>query len=404
VPNLIAVAVVSPSRDAQTAIGAALEHHPEVRTLWSLSDYPTRAELNKLPEQGCIIFLDFSDRACAEALAAEVDSRFPNIGVVAMLREPRPQDLLDLMQFGIREVVDLPPQEIQAQRSFARLHHRLKQVETGPDTLGRIFAFMPAKPGVGATTLAIHCAAFMSRLAEIRTLLLDFDFRLGLTSFMLKLESRYSIMDALSSIQMLDVTRWDQFVSHLGQLDILGSAPLQFRGVDPEEGTQSLLKFVRQLYPTVCVDLPGEMRTYEIETIREAAQCYLVCTPDITSIHLAKAKTDLLGSLGLGQNLTVILNRTGGRMAMSAKDIETILKVPVRFSVMSAEKEFAEATKSGKVLQGSAPVVAQIENIARSLLPPDLKLQQKVQKRKFLEFFSPPVNAGGGSAYRGTNG
>jgi hypothetical protein len=89
---------------------------------------------------------------------------------------------------------------------------------------------------------------------------------------------------------------------------------------------------------------------------------------------------------------------------MSAKDIETILKVPVRFSVMSAEKEFAEATKSGKVLQGSAPVVAQIENIARSLLPPDLKLQQKVQKRKFLEFFSPPVNAGGGSAYRGTNG
>jgi pilus assembly protein CpaE len=404
VANQIAVAVVSPSRDAQAVIGSALEKTPEVRTLWALSDYLTRTQLSELPEQGCIIFLDFSDRASAEALASEVDARFPNIGVIAMFRETRPQDLLDLMQFGVREVIGLPPEETHVQLSFARMHQRLKQTETGSDPQGRIFAFMPAKPGVGATTLAIHASAFVPRLAEVRTLLLDFDFRLGLTSFMLKLESRYSIMDALSSIQMLDVTRWDQFVSHLGQLDILGSAPLQFRGVDPEEGTQSLLKFVRQLYPTVCVDLPGEMRTYEIETIRDAAQCYLVCTPDITSIHLAKAKTDLLRSLGLGQNVTVILNRTGGRMAISAKDIETILKVPVRFSVMSAEKEFAEATKSGKVLQGSAPVVAQIENIARSLLPPDLKPQQKVQKRKFLEFFSPPVNAGGGSAYRGANG
>jgi pilus assembly protein CpaE len=269
----------------------------------------------------------------------------------------------------------------------------LKQVETGPDTLGRIFAFMPAKPGVGATTLAIHCAAFMSRLAEIRTLLLDFDFRLGLTSFLLKLESRYSVMDALTSVKLLDVRRWDQLVSHRGTLDILGSAPLKFHGVDPEEGTQPLLEFVRQIYPTVCVDLPGEMRSYEVETIRQAAQCYLVCTPEIASIHLAKAKVDLLRSLGLGQNLTVILNRTGGRIAMAPRDIETVLKVPVRFSVMSAEKELAEAAKLGEVLQGSSPVVAQIENIARSLLPPDLKPQKKTKNRKFLEFFSVPVTA-----------
>jgi pilus assembly protein CpaE len=396
VPNQIAVAVVSPNRDAQAAVSSALESSPEVRTLWSISEYPTRSQLSELPEQGCIIFLDFSDRASAEALASEVDARFPNLGVIAMFRETRPQDLLDLMQFGIREVIGLPPEKTQAQISFARMNQRLKPSETGADPLGLIFAFLPAKPGAGATTLAIHASAFVPRLADVRTLLLDFDFRLGLTSFMLKLESRYSIMDALTSIQLLDVTRWDQFVSHHGPLDVLGSAPFQFRDVDPEEGALPLLKFVRQLYPTVCVDLPGEMRTYEIETIREAARCYLVCTPDIASVHLAKAKTDLLRSLGLGQNLTVILNRSGGRMGMSANDIETILKVPVRFSVMSAEKEFAEAMKSGKVLQGSAPVIAQIENIARSLMPPDLNLQKKAEKRKFLEFFSRPVNAGAG--------
>lgn len=319
------------------------------------------------------MFLDFSNPERAQPLAAAADAFFPGISVVAMQNATTAKDLMALMRLGIREVIDLPPTSKEVLHVLSQAAPRSKRTQAAGEGGGKLFAFLPAKPGVGATTLAVHTAAAAARLSTERTLLIDFDFRLGMTSFLLKLRGQHSVLDAVAISDRLDEDQWNTLVNRHGTLDVLGSAPVDFQGVDPEVGTGPLIEYARRSYRNVCVDLPGDMRDYEIDTLRRADECFLVCTPDLGSIHMAKRKVQMLKSINADQKTLLVMNRSGVSGLLPAKDIESILKLAIRFQVNNAEREIRDATEKAEVLEGKSQVAAQIESLARHLLPPQPK-------------------------------
>lgn len=400
----IVVAIISPNPEAQDVIVRVLERSGSIDTVWSLPAYPDPSQIKDLPQErgGCVMFLDCSDRLPSRAIAAEVHASHPSIKVVGMLAGPTSSpdaskvsspvsssvssDLVALSRLGVRDIVGLPPAAHEVLQVLAKLPSADELLpKEGSD--GRIVAFLPAKPGAGATTLAVHTSAAAARLLGERTLLVDFDFRLGMTSFLLQLTGSYSVLDALEECGRLEI-RWERLVNRRGMLDILGSAPQKFNDADPERAAAFLLGCARKAYKTVFVDLPGEMRDYEIDTLRRAQECFLVCTPDIGIMHMAQRKAEQLRNLQLGEKTAVILNRSGGPGFISTRDVESILQLPVRFSVANAEKEIAEATKAARALEGRGAVVTQIENIARCLLPAEAWRAEEPTTRRFLEFFS----------------
>ena len=385
----LVVAIVSPERKIHDAITSALDGNVEVETIWTLAEYPDSAALTQLrkAEGGCIIYLDFSDPIRAKAVAAEIDRSYPAASTIAVHPGNRSQDLIEIMQLGVREVVTLPVAAGDVLRAFNRVGHKLKTPPAQDDGRGRLYAFFPAKPGAGATTLAIHCAAAAARLSEQRTLLMDFDFRLGMTSFLLKLNGSYSVLDAIAARAQMDCELWDRMVCRRGTLDILGSAPVEFGNMNPESGAVELIDFACNAYQAIYVDLPGEMREYELETMNLAKECLLVTASDIGSLHMAKRKSEALRSMGLHSKISVIMNRTEGRTGMAIKDIEAILQLPVRFSVPSAEREITEATHAGKPVEGRSAIVTQVESIARRLTPGAPAVGAS-KPRHFIEMFS----------------
>lgn len=383
------LAVISPDRAVREAIAEALEQCPDIETLWTLSEYPSPTQLAEVRNAtgGCIMFLDFEDPIRAKAIAAELDTAYPMAATVAVHRAKNPKDVIELMQLGIREVIPLPVLGTDVVRAFAQVSRKLRPPKRTDDAGGHLYAFLPAKPGVGATTLAVHCTAAVARLSGQRTLLLDFDFRLGMTSFLLKLNGSSSVLDAAAAHGRFEGDLWDSMVNRRGMLEVLGSAPVHFGGVNPETGALQLVDHARRNYQVTCVDLPGEMREYEIETLQRAKECFLVCTPDIGALHMAKRKAEVLSSFGLQQIVSVIMTRVEGRGGMDVKDIETILQLPVRFSVAAADKQIADATRAGSVLEGRSPLVAQIENIARRMIP-GVPRDAGTKGRRFIEMFS----------------
>ncbi len=291
------------------------------------------------------------------------------------------------MQLGIREVVPCPVAAPDVVQAFSRSARKSKSPAGGGDEGGYLYAFLPSKPGVGATTLAAHGAAAAARLTNERTLLIDFDFRLGMTSFLFKLHGAHSVLDAVAEHAQLDAQLLDRMVCRRGMLDILGSAPVEFGGVNPEAGAVALVDLARQCYPTICVDLPGEMREYEVETLNLAKECFLVTTPDIGALHMAKRKAEILRTLGIENKVSVIMNRMESRGAMPIRDVEAILQLPVRYSVSSSEQQIAAATQAGEALQGRSPLAAQIESIARRMSP-GTQAGDRAKPWRFIELFS----------------
>ena len=383
------VAVISPNSEAQDVIAKALEGTGSIDAVWSLLAYPEPSQLSQLPQDhadGCVVFLDFSDCRAAAAIAAEARRSHPSIRVVAMVAGAGAGP--ELARLGLREIVSLPPSAFDVHQVFLRLNPEAAFPVEDSDGGGRIYTFLPAKPGAGATTLAVNAAAAAARLSGQRTLLLDFDFRLGMSSFLLKLQGQLSVIDALRAVERVQL-RWETFVNRIGFLDVLGSAPQEFLESNLEQRTALLLNVARKRYETIVVDLPGEMRDYELDTLRRATNCFLVCNSDIGVMHMAQRKSELLRSLALDEKTSVIVNRAGGMGMISPRDVEAILKLPVRFSVANAYKEIAEATKAASTLEGRGGVVTQIENIARWMLPPARQQPpEETGTRKFLEFFS----------------
>ena len=388
------VAVISPNREAQELIAAALEKTGQVESVWSSLSYPDPSQLKDLPiddSAGGILFLDFSNARAAVALATEAGKLPEPFKVVALMQERGAEE--DLARIGVHHQIGLPPATHEVLGIYAKLKPGSDFSADDPVGAGKIFAFLPARPGAGATTLAVHTAAAAARLSGKPTLLMDFDFRLGMTSFLLKLPGEHSVIDALNDIDRLDL-RWESFINRCGHLDILGSAPQELQESNLEQRVALLLSFARKRYETVIIDLPGEMREYEIDVLRRATCCFLVCNSDIGVMHMAQRKAQMLRGLVMDDKTSVIVNRAGGLSMISARDVEAILGLPVRFSVADAYKEIAAATRAASTLEGRGVVVTQIENIARWMAPPseqpapEKPAAEESGSRKLLDFFS----------------
>ena len=364
--------------------------NPHLRALLTLADYPGPEQLIRFREarSGCVVFLDFSDAIRARRVASELDQNYPMVATVAIQAGTLPQDLMELMKLGIREVITFPVSVQEAEEVLQRASRKLGRETEHEEPGGDIHAFLPAKPGSGATTIAVHSAAAAARLSGEQTLLIDFDLRLGMTSFLLKLSSQNSILDALAISDRLEPTLWDQLVSHRGKLDILGSAPIEFDRQFPDGGSIAVLEFARRRYGHMCVDLPGEMRQPELETLQRAKEIFLVCTSDVGTLHMAQRKVDILESLGVKNRVSVVLNHTQSRGAMVVRDIEEVLSLPVQFTLPTAEAEIMEATHKAVALEGKSPIARGIELIARRIIGNAEVLAPKSKPRRLVEFFS----------------
>jgi pilus assembly protein CpaE len=386
----VTVAVISPVQQTREQLASAFEANPHLAALWTLADYPGLEQLVRIREarSGCVVFLDFSDAIRAGRVALELYKRYPMAATVAIQSAASPQSLIELIQFGIRDVITVPVSDVEANEAFQRASRKLGREPEPEPQGGDIYAFLPARPGSGATTVAVHSASAAARLSGERTLLIDFDLRLGMTSFLFKLHSQNSIVDALALSEQLEDTLWDQLVSRRGGLDILGSAPVEFDRQVSSVGSAAVLESARRRYRTVCVDLPGEMRQHELETLNSSKEIFLVCTSELGTLHMAQKKADMLQSLGIQSRVSVILNRVQPRGSMVLRDIEEVLHLPVRFTLPPAEAEIVAATQKAVALEGDSPIARLMESVARRMIGHVEVLAPKATPRRLIEFFS----------------
>jgi Flp pilus assembly CpaE family ATPase len=103
--------------------------------------------------------------------------------------------------------------------------------------------------------------------------------------------------------------------------------------------------------------------------LRAADRIYLVCTPEITSLHLAKRKIDRMRSLGIpSDKLRLLLNRSGSNRGLDAHRIEKITGVPVQWALDNDYKAVAEAALRGGLVPANTALAQQLEQLGELIL------------------------------------
>ena len=363
--------IICPDQELSESLQANLLDLGHVAVLKSIDKYPHAHELTRIVRTNGpqIIFLSVQQIDRALEVVKELEQSAPGVQFVAIARTTDPQVLIDVMRVGIREFFSLPFNLRVLADCISRLREALEKRPVVMDCTDLLFAFLPSKAGSGTSTIAVNAAMAMSRLNDSRVLLTDLDLNCGMIRFMLKLENEYSIVDAAEHSLAMDENLWPQLVTTIGNLDVLHAGRINpsFR----LEGThvRHLLDFARRNYRSICVDLSGNMEKFSLEIMLESKKIFLVCTPEIPSLHLAREKYLFLKNIDLGDRVSVLLNRcTKRNQVISPEQIENLLGMPVAMTFPNDYHGVHTALTAGRQVEANSELGRHFHTLAETMM------------------------------------
>ena len=398
--------LIGPNQTINHGLAAALAGCTDVRILRQIEEYPLPDDLLRIirsrrPE---VLFLSVDDFPRFEVLAAALDNAMPGLPLIGF---GTGGDLLNLipklMHLGVREFVGVPIAPDQLRQAIASTAAQLSRHPAPVVHLADLYAFFPAKPGVGSSTIAISTSCALAHELGVQTILLDCDLAAGVTKFLLKLGDTSSIVNALEHADNLDEDMWSQMIGHWDGLDVLHAGELDPPATLTSASLDQVLGIARAQYDTICADLASSMDPFSIQIMREARRIFLVTTPEVVPLHMAADRLRHLTELGLADKVSLLLNRKNPmRWGLPDSEVERLVGMPIAHRFANDYPVVQNAILDGTPVSHRSSLGHSILDLARSLMPDhSSRIARPAEHRKFLEFFHVPASRDHDVVWRG---
>ncbi len=376
--------LICPSEALRKQFEEAAAPHTNLVFSKVLAEYPAADAIVRqvrawVPE---VIFLSMEDRRIAEALNNRLDADFPTIPRIAIHSSQEPSAFHFALRLRMQELLAPPFEDTQLSEALDQVARHNERHPLAMESTERFYAFLPAKPGVGASTIAANTTWAFSRAPNTNVLLADFDIYSGVTGFMFNVEHEFSVTDAASRSQTLDDDAWQRLIKKVGNIDLLLSdAPQLGEGIQNRQIAQ-LIEYSRRNYSVVNADLAGTLDETSLAVMRDASKIFLVVTPELAALRLARLKALVFRKLDMEDKVCLLVNRVTKRMELSIEDIEKTVGLPV-FSTFPCE--YADVIKGIRTGEPSAKMAESFRQFAEKLLERQLA---PVKRPRFIERFA----------------
>jgi pilus assembly protein CpaE len=259
--------------------------------------------------------------------------------------------ILTALRAGASEYLH-PPFHEPLKAALERLAANREKARDGRTHGGKTVAFVSAKGGCGATTIACHVAVELPRYVRTKVLLADLDMQAGLISFLAKTKSTYSMADAVHNIQRLDPSYWRALVSNgIPDLEIITAPALPVAKQLPDPPLKQVLAFARTQYEWSVLDLGRNLNASTLSMIDLVDETYLVTTHEVPALHSAKQMIQFLLDGGYPPaNLRLILNRAPKRSDVTTEELEQMLGLPFYATIANDYQALQDAYSEGRLL------------------------------------------------------
>jgi pilus assembly protein CpaE len=332
--------------------------------------YPNAVDLGRFMRAAApeIVFLSIETRQIALETAKTIETLAPGTQIVAINRTCDPPTLLETMQAGIREFLSPPFEPAPLAEALKRIGELILQNPPTIEATDSVFAFLPAKAGSGATTIAVNTSLALSKITKRGVLLADLDLNSGLVGFMLLLtNTQYTIVDAAENALELDENLWPKIVSSKDNLDVLPVGRLSPGFRIEAAQIRHILNYARRQYSAICVDLSGMMERYSIEILQEAKRVYLVTTAELPALHLAREKLGFLRDQNLADKVSILLNRSQKKGQLPLEEMEKLFGMPVFMTFPNDYSGVHKALTAGKQVDSKSALGSRIQALAESM-------------------------------------
>jgi pilus assembly protein CpaE len=289
---------------------------------------------------------------------AAIRRRFADAGIVILGRTLDSADLLAAMRMGANEWVSEP-------LVHDELVAAIRRVAREPESrgVGKVFAIVGAKGGVGSTTVAVNLATSMTLVTKAPALLIDLHPAYGDAAVFLGVEPRFSVVDALENIDRLDETYLRGLISQTSSgADLLASSHRLAGAVFDVRRLRRLLEVATSMYRHVVLDCPRAEPSV-LEAIDAASQIVVVANQELTTLRSATRIVSNFRQRCGTDRVKVAMTRFDPKADLDRSDIEKVLGGAVHHLFPNDYQ-----TSVGAITRGEPLIVANHSRLASSMV------------------------------------
>ncbi len=256
-----------------------------------------------------------------------------------------------LIRRGISDYLVPPLTPLQLIRSISDIY-----VDPEQPFAGKVTAFIGAKGGVGASSLAHNVAWQISEGAKTGTTIVDLDLSFGTAGLDFNQEGSSNIGAALDEPERVDDVLLERLLTKCTEHLSIFTAPATLDReweLDPS-AYETVISQVRSTVPHVILDLPHAWSGWVKSTLFAADEIVIVASPDLASLRNAKNLYDLAKSSRTNDTAPkIVVNQVGvpKRPEIPIKDFADALGAEPVLVLPFEPQIFGEAANNGQMIQ-----------------------------------------------------
>src|SRR5277367_692410 len=340
----IAVAILTEDREQSVILNSRVESTNLARMVLNHVGFPLGpgdAILRQLQDQRAeVVLVEIDPRNPQRAIRTIelIHSATPDVTIFAVGEMNQPTTIVSAMRAGAREFVDRAASHEALIEAFSRFTASLSRAQRS-SSKARVFTFLNAKGGAGATTTAVNTAVALQEVHG-RVVLVDFA-PIGHTALQLNLRPQFTIVDALQNLHRMDGSLLDGLMTpYRNGLHLLAGAQQPHNSAPTAAELARLFDLLVNQYNFVVLDCSGRMD----------ATVQMIC--DLSNAVLMVAQTDVVSLWSAGRiqaflqegagrdRLRLVLNRYKKIPGFTDEDVEkatsckVLWKVPNNFQII----------------------------------------------------------------------
>ncbi len=218
--------------------------------------------------------------------------------------------VVESLRAGVRDFLNRPISSHDLESMLGRL---LKSAGAAPPkNLGSVVSFVSNKGGVGKSTLAVNAAVRLAERNPGRVLLVDSSLQLGVCSYMLDLQPKANILDAVRQRDRLDETLLRQLSTpHSTGLRLLGAPSNALLAAEVgEDSLANVLQVARRAFDIVIVDTFPLLDSLVLAILDLSDLVHVVLQGTVPNVAGARPYFKVLDEIGVPRSrIRVILNQ-----------------------------------------------------------------------------------------------
>jgi pilus assembly protein CpaE len=330
-------------------------------------------DLERHPEAALFVDLSSDPESGLKAME-KVRQAAPDVYIIAANYAIEADTVLAAIRAGANDLVTMPLRRSEFKESILRFEKTPRRNAGGTiSRLGRVYTFLGAKGGVGATSMAVNFAAVLAQRKQ-QVVLLDIDWTANDVALHIGAAPQHSLLDVGENLGKLDQALFEGFVVR----DALGffyAGPpdtMEHRGYFTETMLRELLTFLVEKYEAVVIDAGSDVSNDVILAgLQSSSLVFLVSNQDYPSIRGAQRTLAFLMRMGFTQDqVKLVVNqyaKKGGALVASPEQLKQTLNQEIFYGIPSSPAVLA-AINRARPFVASREAAGELDRVFRSFV------------------------------------